>query len=487
MSFHMKHKKYKIIKRCQKGGSHNYEEDAIIYKRFVQENLDEINFVGVEMDHHIIEKKRREYIDCYQGVFREMMEKILYGVRHISFVEFRDKLFKLCDILASLKKPNDVYVLLLVIPDDTIRNDSYAKSNFWTSNLLTSRIGGHIDYVVEFVKKGGVYDIDNFLEYLGMIDKYQYSQIVYIMADDCSYSGSQIKFLNEEIKSIDKLNENENQYVWIVPYILKNYTIMNIKEIVGTTRFNIIYDEIHRNSIYIENIKKIVNDNIELYNECMYQIELLKQQPIYKQGIKKEYMIKRHSIFKIFIKNQHFIVDNDKIECDIDNIIFLYDDVNLFDISYDRNSAIYKKLLYIAKKYNDTLIDLSHTLIIFRFIKSKIKDVFETFYNLKNDQRYLLYFDFTFADSASNNRQILSGFIYNDEFPGYFSFNGNTSKYIPFINRCNDINDVTKNCPDTYYKNIIYNVNGHKLFIKEMSSKMISTKTGLFEFLKTFE
>jgi hypothetical protein len=105
--------------------------------------------------------------------------------------------------------------------------------------------------------------------------------------------------------------------------------------------------------------------------------------------------------------------------------------------------------------------------------------LFTPFLNLETDPRFLLYFDFTFADGVSLNTDLLRGVLIGVEYPEFINIdrpeeifgpkyslsenekfsrqNPNVPMRIPFINNC-DL-DTSKECPHQIYKRINYMIN----------------------------
>ena len=432
------------------------------------ENIDEINLKDFDMDHRMIETKRRKYIDCYVEPFRKIMEKIVYGVEHVTFGEFKRQLYKLGDILMSLKNKNDIYVLLLNIPEGTIRDDNYAKSNFWTANLLSLNIIDGLDAIIE-INKDNIEDVERYINVIKYtIENLSDKQIVFITTDDCSYSGAQIMDTNTLCESVTRLNDKPNQIVHIVPYILKKTLLNSLKK---DNRFEIIYNEIQKNICKINSVKNIVEKNIELYNVCMKCVEDGRSNELlnkYKKPISMKILayIKKVSVEDI---TEDYYED---VKHELSIIINKLNNIRNFSLPYDFLET-HKDLLKLTQKdYN------------LRKLLASL-DPYVQFVKLESDVRYLLYFDFTFADNVSNNRQLISGVILGDEYYNYLNFDMLSEEeknrgQVTYINNCDLNYSDTINCPNTYYKNILYNVMGTKINIKEISSIITSGHEGNF-------
>ena len=322
--------------------------------------------------------------------------------------------------------------------------------------------------------------------------------VVFILADDCSYSGGQINELENKINRLKEIYAFPHEHVILVPYICKKHVREKIIKLHSENRFSIIYDKINEYSSSIKSVSEIINDNKTKFEECKKIIDRLndyknedsnKYRDEYNFNVLREIINSDGTVpkeeckelIKLFTyRLQKFIQGLDIVEMYEDGTVEELDEIkDLFDLFNLRNI---KNKLQIRTRKNDYVFKLY--LFKLRDIANKISDnqIFNLFLKLEMDNRFLLYFDFTFADSTSLNTDLMNGTLLGDEYPEFIDINRpldifgdkyiidkhknntNDNIRIPFINNC----DNFKVCPPQIYKKIIYLINKKEVTISDI-------------------
>ena len=311
MNKYLKYKN-KYLNLKQKGG---FDSETQLIKEFVEENRDNLfNFP----DYSIDEKRKIEYIEKHKdSTTKFIISKLVNNIRYISSEEFNEKIKELCDIYNKLKKENDVYIL--IIPPQILGgggfggalNTIFRKSNFYVT--LLSSLYLKYDYIIDISKQEDkdsfrYRDLINKLKKLNLIEDDELiatKNIQLFYADDCSYSGTQIRGFLDEMK-VKYYYRKPFQVKLIVPYFL-NEDLLNDINVRLKIQIDII-EVIKRNNKGIFNTKQILenSDEIKCYLTDLYNKYLV--EGLYSFGRPNTYLIYfNHKFADAFSINQVII------------------------------------------------------------------------------------------------------------------------------------------------------------------------------------
>ena len=305
-------KKYKIQNKLfQIGGNVStiMKNNLANYKRFLCENKRNILLEDKELDYDINDEHRRKNIECYYPPFGSIIQSLLYNIKYIKFSEFYSRLVELSNIVSNLKKPNDIYVLCFITPSHTIRQGTYNKSNIWCSHLVALNLINKIDYVICITQQNlysNIRQMDMLKEAIGIdIGEITDKNIVFILADDCSYSGKQLNELDGKIHNIKTAYGFPHEYVILIPCVCKKSSLESIIKSYSASRFRIIYDKIKDYSSPIKSVSSIIEENKTNFEECKTIIHKLNDHTIeqsksywdtYSRNLLKKKLIPNQSI-----------------------------------------------------------------------------------------------------------------------------------------------------------------------------------------------
>jgi len=280
MTFIKKYLKYKnkyLQLKKQLGG---YDSETQLIKEFVDENYQKLITFP---DYSIDEKRKEEYImkhldEDLQYIIRKLVNKIKY----VSIEEFNYKIKEICDIYNLLKNTNDSYII--IIPPQIVSGldvNIFRKSNFYVTLLTTKYL--NYDHILDLSKINENEFIDKINKLTNITDK----KIHLFIADDCSYSGLQIKnFINKFSSTYDLSNF---KLCIIIPFFLNEEIF---KELIDKYKIpKEIIDCIHKNNL----------DVVNIYD--LYESEDIKQ--------RLQILSEKYEISKNIIKSpQYFFGDN---------------------------------------------------------------------------------------------------------------------------------------------------------------------------------
>lgn len=152
------------------------EDEEVNCDDFLTDRLYRRPAFPVPLPHPIDEKKAQEWVMAHPEKFREMARDFIRATHHVGFDEFHTNLRR--STLAALEKIGDRPFALLILAESGRTKE---KSNYWVSQLIW-------DFFEEKKKFPAIVTDsmkNTFLEYPQIRD--------YIVADDASYSGSQMR------------------------------------------------------------------------------------------------------------------------------------------------------------------------------------------------------------------------------------------------------------------------------------------------------
>jgi hypothetical protein len=535
----LKYKK-KILQLNQIGGDDLwYKKNLELYVQFLMENKKNILLEDIERDFSPIDIQKRKYIECYYGIFRSLIEILINNIHYETFEMFYEKITIMTDILKRIKTENDIYILIFKYPKDTIRKQNLlTKSNIWCNHIVGLNMTEQIDYIFE--DKNDMIDGENKKEITKFITTLEIihpgKNFVFINADDCSYSGNQLREYIQYITSFD--SNNTIQFITLIPFII-NKSVLDTYIRSIHERFKDIIDLIIKWSTQVKTTSNIIDENMTLYNDCLSNIKVLFTSTHANELIKTErdiifnnclsliyanirlphnslnykfinpIRLKKTTLNAEQLKENTYL--NDKIKQTISKYLEAYIDSILYNtnmLEYDSgikgefNNIIQNVRILNAGEeppdsdyyyYDDELIQV---------IIGKIRSIISNFVTLKYSYTSLIYFDFTFADNVSVNRYLLTGALLQTTLHGFVNKNRaeeiglddiyylteNEKKCymgqgcVPIVANCQDVylrmenpNDDSISCPTQLYKKIIYKLNTRNM---QLSDSELNTITG---------
>lgn len=211
-------------------------KDTELIKEFMKENYEKLFNIK---DHSINSEKLKTYLSYYANDSdKEEIKSIVEKITYISNEMFYEKMKNLCELNNSKKGENDIYILLYTpVVDMTGATGFFVKSNFFASVMAGNLL--NVDYVIDMTTDLGKklsdakFEEDYILNKLDSLNLYKktetitesedsvpvedpftgtiigykkkkiwniehntFGKSIYIyIADDCSYSGKQLKDL----------------------------------------------------------------------------------------------------------------------------------------------------------------------------------------------------------------------------------------------------------------------------------------------------
>ena len=460
-----KYNKYKIkyLKFKNQIGGDLHSENMDLYKRFLSENTDNILLRGIDRNYELLEIQKRKYIECYYEPFRSLIEILMNNIKYETFESFYEKMIIMIDILKSIKTDNDIYVLIFKLPEskETLRNNNLlTKSNIWCNNLVGLNMIEQIDYLFEQL------NIETTVDFVREIElKHPGKNIVFINADDCSYSGNQLQdYINNILKIKSNFAHNKIQFITLVPFII-NKKILNFYTKIVDIRFVQILTNITEWSHQIKATSEIIEENNDLYLTCLtVLLKLLCDEDVDEKtkedrelifnkiikyifiSIRQPNLMKEGLIYifinPILLKNKYTspeqIRENNELYYRIKQIIILYIrniieskisgvDTSIFDRKeiIDEINYIVSQIRLVREDNTEELKEYYNNDIEEHIVKIKsniYKEIYN-FINIKMSNTSLIYFDFTLADYVSVNRYLLSGALFGNDLYGFLRKN----------------------------------------------------------------
>lgn len=347
-----------------------------------------------------------EFINLNPEKLKPLLSFIFSNIIHVSFEEFITN-FKEYFYSATSHKRNifegSIKIVLIV------NGLQLKKSNFWLSLIIK-----------DIINKGQYQDVEIVDIQPSITDAFQLyksNEYIYILADDCSYSGTQVSSdlcINKD--ELDEIN-NSNVLVYpIIPYISSHAFNKKFKE---------TFDSFYKNP-EIPHYLIFIEDKITFFDS------------FWDLCVKKQFDP---------VSNDIYFVEKDcsnTSECDIKSYILHY--LYILDGTC---------LIYFDHKMADSYSTIQQFLVYPRIFNGYIYE-YKAQVNYKDPNFYNTYF--------SHMNSVKCKLCYEPDKPI------TDSVYYWIINNCeniegatdnyiDDLNEINKACPKTFYKEIEFKFN----------------------------
>lgn len=323
-------------------------------------------------------KKYIEYNYNINNKLGKLLIELFNNTKYISFNTFLSKFKNLFDTIIDYIEKNSDKCFILVIPSENpINIDKDINTILEKSNFFLSMVFYH--YYKEYSKT-----ISNLYVTFGPnyhnLTFFNDKKVVFLLIDDCSYSGRQIVTNIKSINSVSTRMQFPHNIIVILPYISQIALRLIEEEYSDVNVFNIKLNKLNKiNILYNEMIKNYI-DFSNYYNT------LINNDLIFKIKVdESKYLITSlFEIYKISFNNypiifQHKLADSISIYNALYEYGIIFNNIiNIYEIKQEINSnPVYSYFRYI-EKYIDWIKFYENTNQV-KYLEPFDEDHFEDF------------------------------------------------------------------------------------------------------------